>query len=271
VSLSRVSFLRVGGFDEQIGRGAGEDYELGYRLIQHGVCFQYVPQAASIHHTVQPLEVNLRRAEQEGYGQALLVRRHPELFWSFNISILSRLAESVLLRPVWRAVWRWPALLTLPGALLRVAVRLSASIGLNSLVWRLHRPLRGYYYWRGVRAALGSLTALERLAQDAPIEPPGVQEVDFDVLLDLSRVDEVIGSRRVDAVRIWYDGEPVGRIPPSAGAEPLTGEHVRNILIQQFKGVLLSAITRQQGVAASKMNGALADNSVQQVSIPRTQ
>jgi hypothetical protein len=270
VSLSRASFLQLGGFDEQIGRGAGEDYELGYRLIEHGVRFRYVPKAASIHHTLQPLGVNLRRAEQEGYGQALLVRRHPELFWSFNISILSRLAESVLLRPAWRAVWRWPALLTPAGALLRSVVRLSASIGLYSLVWRLHQSLRGYHYWRGVRAALGNLAAWERLAQDAPTEPPGAQEVDFDVLLDLSRVDELIASRRVDAVRIWYDGEPVGRIPPSAGAEPLTGEHVRNLLIQRFRGVLLSAIIRQQESTATMIEGPPPDNGLEQVSTSRT-
>ena len=157
VSLSRVSFLRLGGFDEQIGRGAGEDYELGYRLIQHGVRFQYVPQAASIHHTVQPLEVNLRRAEQEGYGQALLVRRHPELFWSFNISILSRLAESVLLRPIWRAVWRWPALLALPGAMLRAWSRFRRLCGLYSLVWRLHRAVARLLLLARRPGALGTL------------------------------------------------------------------------------------------------------------------
>ena len=143
--------------------------------------------------------------------------------------------------------------------------------GLYSLVWRLHGPLRGYYYWRGARAALGTLATWERLAQDAPIEPPGAQEVDFDVFRDLSRVDELIGSRRVDAVRIWYDGEPVGRIPPSAGAEPLTGEHVRNILVQRFRGVLLSVITRQQGIAATIVNGSPPDAGVQQVSTSRTQ
>ena len=98
--------------------------------------------------------------------------------------------------------------------------------------------------------------AWERLAQDAPIEPPGAQEVDFDVFRDLPRIDELIGSRRVDAVRIWYDGEPVGRIPPSAGAEPLTGEHVRNILVQRFRGVLLSVLTRQQGITATMLNGS---------------
>ncbi len=263
VSLSRVLFLRLGEFDEQIGRGAGEDYELGYRLIQHGVRFRYVPRAASVHHTRQPLEVNLRRAQQEGYGQALIVRRHPELFWSFNVSILSRLAESLFLRPLWRAIWRWPALLILPGGLLLGVVRLLAGTGLHSVMWRLHRPLRGYYYWRGVRAALRTLAAWERLAQDAPLEPPSAREVDFDILRDLPRVDELIGKSRVDSVRLWYDGEPVGRIPPWAGAEPLTAEHVRNLLVQRFKGVLLSALTRQQAITASMVNSAAPDSGLQ--------
>ena len=88
-------------------------------------------------------------------------------------------------------------------------------------------------------------------------------EVDFDILRDLSRVDELIGKSRVDSVRLWYDGEPVGRIPPLAGAEPLTAEHVRNLLVQRFKGVLLSALTRQQAITASMVNSAAPDSGVQ--------
>ena len=251
VSLSRVLFLQLGKFDEQVGRGAGEDYELGYRLLQEGVRFRYVPRAASIHRTHQPLEVSLRRAQQDGYGQALIVRRHPELFWSFNISIFNLLAESIFLRPLWRAIWRWPALLILPGGLLLGGVRLLASIGLHSIMWRPYKALRGYHYWRGVRAALGTLAAWERLAQDAPLEPPSAREVDFDILRDLPRIDELIGSVASTRSGFGTMENPWDGYHHLAGAEPLTGEHVRNLLVQRFKGVLLSAVTRQRGITAS--------------------
>ena len=69
VSLPRSLFERVGGFDENMdSSAAGEDYELGYRLIQSGARFQFAREAASIHHTTVPMNVSLRRAEQEGVG-----------------------------------------------------------------------------------------------------------------------------------------------------------------------------------------------------------
>ncbi|MEJ7607385.1 MAG: glycosyltransferase [Bryobacteraceae bacterium] len=129
VSMSRDTFERVGRYDEQIDhRGAGEDYEIGYRLISSGAKFRFVREAASVHHTLTPLSTSLRRAEQEGYGQAVLVQRHPELFWEFNVSRLSRLAESNLFRPFWRMLWQKPGLASAPMTLLRIWVSFLAGI-----------------------------------------------------------------------------------------------------------------------------------------------
>ena len=59
-----------------------------------------------------------------------------------------------------------------PLARLLISLILFAAVhGLHSPMWKLHRLLRGYYYWKGMQSALGSLSAWERLAQAAPPEP----------------------------------------------------------------------------------------------------
>lgn len=254
VSMPRELFERIGGFDEAVDqRCAGEDYEIGYRLIQSGAKFQYVPEASSIHHTRTPLPVRIRRAQQEGFGQSVMVLRHPELFWQFNVSQLSRLAYSGWLRPLWVAIWKWPGLLAAPAAILEAWVGLLGRMEIYSLLWGFYRPLWGYHYWRGVRGALGSLGAWERLAQDAPVEPPGAHEVNIDLPDDLARLDYIASAQRVDAARIWCKGVPLGRIAPWAGAEPLTGEHIRSLLAQRFAGVLLGLMVENfPGAAESR-------------------
>ncbi len=243
VSVSRDLFQDIGGFDERIDMsGAGEDYELGYRLLQQGAHFHFSRDAASIHRTDSSLALSLRRAEQEGYGQAMLVKQHPELFREFNVSRLSRAADNATLRPFWRALWAWPGLATLPAACLQVFVSILSRLQIYSLLWRFYGPLRGYFYWKGVRAAAGNLAAWERLGQDAPLEPLNVREVDLELMRDLDKLELLFDSDPVDAVRVWLNGEPVGRIPPRPGAERLRAEHVRSILVERFPGALLGVL-----------------------------
>ncbi len=127
-----------------------------------------------------------------------------------------------------------------------------ASHEIYGLLWRFYGPLRGYYYWKGVRAGFGSLAAWERLAQDAPVEKPGHHEIDIDLPGDLHRLDFIAARQRADAVRIWCKGVPVGRIPPWAGAEPLTGEQIRCLLIQRFSGVMLGIMMEEFAKAKAR-------------------
>lgn len=254
-SLPTALFTAAGGFDERYqGDGAGEDYEFGYRLIELGARFVFVKEAASIHHTRTPLAVRLRRARQEGTGHALLVRRHPELYWEFNISRLSRLSDMPAFRPLWRALWAHPSLAGGPAWLLERALRVLLHMRLHSLVWRLYVPLYGYEYWRGVRSIM-NLAEWERLGQDAPVEMPGGNEVDLELPADFERFEQLLGNARVDSVRVWYRGVAAGRIPACAGAEPLTAEHIRVLLVRRFGAVLVGALVeetarRREAVAA---------------------
>ena len=248
VSIAKHVFQNAGGFDETISNlGAGEDYELGYRLIRQRVPFHYASEAESVHHSDVTLAIHMRRMREDGYGQAIMTRKHPELFWEFNVSRLSRLSDSTLLRPVWVALWKFPFLTNAPMSVVRMMARISLAMNVDSLFQRLHRVLRAHAYWQGVVAALGSVSVWERLRQDAPIYPPECREVDLDVTQDLQCLEEFIEAHwPVDAIRVYASGEPVGRIAPRAAFETLNASHVRSMLVNQFGSVLLAELVRQR-------------------------
>jgi len=248
VSLSKTVFENAGGFEEAISDlGSGEDYELGYRLIRQRVPFRFARNAESVHHSRVTLAMTLRRMNQEGFGQAIMARKHPELYWQFNVSRLSRLSGSTLLRPLWKAVWKYPALTEAPMAGVRQVAQFSLAIHAIAMFRRCHQLLKAHAYWRGVVAALGSLSVWERLAQDAPLEPPDCREVDFDVSRDLDNLEEFLKLQGpADAIRVYASGEPVGRIAPSAGYEPFTAPYLKSVLIAQFGFVLLGELVTRR-------------------------
>jgi GT2 family glycosyltransferase len=248
VSVAKSAFNEAGGFDDAIGgAGAGEDYELGYRLIKNRVPFQYVPAAESVHHSTSSWDASLRRATEEGYGHAIIARKHPEVFHEFNIARLSRLSESMLLRPVWIALWKFPALAEPPATALLLVARILLAMDVQSLFWKLQGILRGHAYWKGVRVALRSLPNWERLAQDAPYKPENFHEVDLDVSRDLIALDDFIREHwPVEAIRVFVSGQAVGRIPPLAGVEALSAQHVRACLVERFGSALLGELVTRK-------------------------
>jgi glycosyltransferase involved in cell wall biosynthesis len=251
VSIAKHVFEHAGGFDESMGKlASGEDYELGYRLLRNRVRFYFARDAESVHHSTVSWESELQRVKEDGYGQAVMARKHPELFREFNISRLSRLSESTLLRPAWIALWRFPVISAAPIAVLHGITRLLLAMGFWP--WRLHRILKAYAYWTGVKLALGSLYNWERLAQDAPQEFPDCSEVDLDISRDLQNLNEFMHEHSpVDAIRVFADGHPVGRIEPWAPGEALRPPHVRAELVRGFSSVLLGELTNRTTLSAT--------------------
>jgi glycosyltransferase involved in cell wall biosynthesis len=105
-------------------------------------------------------------------------------------------------------------------------------------MYRLHRGLAGHAYWRGVHAGLGSLEALEKLMQDAPLEPAAALEVDVDLVAGRAELESTLHGN-ADSVRLWWKGRPIGRIPPRAGAACVSPVDVRNEAIQYFARALV--------------------------------
>jgi len=241
VSLPRRLFDGVGGFDTRF-RGSGEDYDLGARLLKRRVHFRFVREAASVHHDRPSQERVFRRAVQDGFAHAVLATKHPELFGELKLALLRRVSSRPLLRAPWRLLWRQPRSAGLAFSALRLPIFLCRACGLTGPMFVFIRVLDGYYYWTGVRSALGSRAAWDGLVRDAPDVPPGVTEVEIDVATELPRLGEILSETPADAVRLRFHDEVIGRIAPVAGAEALRPVHVRDELIRRHGKTLLGLL-----------------------------
>lgn len=241
VSLSAELFRSTGGFDEGTIRSGAEDYEFGARLLARGVRFLYLPEALTVHKERRTYDAALRRARSEGYNHALMVKKNFEFFWSYSLHEMSRLQHWPFV-PVWRLLWRHPRVADLAAAMIQPLVHLTQRLGMHKIMFRLGGISLGHAYWRGVHDALGSLAAWERLYQDAPLVPEHPREIDLDLAVDFGRLEEIFEERHADAVRLYCNGTPLGRIWPAAGGERLSGGYVRQVAVARFSAVLLGLI-----------------------------
>lgn len=243
VSLPRAVLEAAGGFDAGFRGAGGEDYDLGVRLMRQRVRFHYVPEAASIHHDKPTQERSFQRAMRNGRSQALMVSKCPELFSVFQ---LGQPVAGPILRLLYGLLWRCPPLAASLSRAIRLPLAIARALKACGLWVRMYGCVHGYFYWCGVRAELGTLATLQRLAQDAPLEPTPCHEIEMDIATDLPRLDAILDEAQVDAVRLRYRSMPVGRIAPSIGAEPLRPIHVREALIYQFGSTLSGVLALKQ-------------------------
>jgi GT2 family glycosyltransferase len=240
LSISRELFDEVGGFDPRFGSDmSGEDFEIGIRLARAGAHFASAIDAVSVHHDRPTRRRALARAGQEGRGQAVLTRRHPELFWQFTIRHLGRVGERRLLEPLSILLWWWPgAIRPLSGGLVWAAA-IAEAFGQAAIARRLHGVVHRYHYFLGARSIIGSRAAWQRLQQEAPLEPADAREVEIDLALGFDRLDGILAAARAEAVRVSHRGTPILRLAPIFGAEPPRAVHVRRELLERAPGLVL--------------------------------
>lgn len=77
-SMPRGLLFGCGGYDEDF-KGRRQDWELGIRLLQRGVTFDYHPRARGAHHLATGFATALRHARQEAKDDVLLGRKHPQV------------------------------------------------------------------------------------------------------------------------------------------------------------------------------------------------
>ena len=172
VSLRRSDFEAVSGFDEGFRGYGGEDYELGHRLLRSGVRFVVDRGARGHHHHRVRLSRVLRATREEGAADVLLGRRHLEIRGGLR---LMRPADLDSYRPAVLAFKRrggaWVAWL------LRCAMLMLETLRLRRRWVRYYDFLRAHAYWRGVRDALGSRSAVDAYRAGALPAPEEVIEV----------------------------------------------------------------------------------------------
>jgi GT2 family glycosyltransferase len=242
VSLPRQLFLQAGGFDERFKEAAGEDYDLGVRLLRVGARFAFARDAASWHHD-QPTESRaFRRARQNGRSQMLITRKYPELFREFE---LGWPVSGPVLQPLHWLLWQVPGVASVLAQGLYGLMVLARRLRLRGVWRRGYGGLHAYWYWRGVRDAQASLAEIERLRQDAPLVPEASHEVELDVSRDLPLLPALLAQGPADAARLRYGAVPLGRVGPQAGAEALRPEHIREHLIERCGSTLLGLLLLQ--------------------------
>jgi len=78
MSIRRVPFLALGGFDEALGLRRREDWHWGVKVLQAGMTVEFEPAAVALHEFVLTAARRLAAALAEGRGDALLLEKHPE-------------------------------------------------------------------------------------------------------------------------------------------------------------------------------------------------
>lgn len=258
VSLRRADFLNVGGFDPAFRGYGGEDFELGYRLLRAGVTLVADRSARARHYHRTTVAGVLKATRQEGQGDVLLGRKHPELRAGLRLMSIPRDRYGLLVRTAVQA----PAVGDRIVALLQRTLPLFERVQMRRRWLAYFNHVRGYAYWRGVRDALGSWAAL--LTYRAGATPLPHQQLDISAGLPANLPPLwVDGPSTLD---ITYHGKLLGTLRlPDAIEEPLRPYLARQ-LIEQFgprlKTVLAGTGRAQTMRATAALEGSSGDERI---------
>lgn len=162
MSISRESFVRLGGFDGSFtreGMFGGEDIDFGLRVVKAGLVVAYNPDAISYQYYDVDPAAYLRRTREAGRSEEELVLKHPEQ--------AGRLEEGPAFHTR-RSRWLLGPLVAAPEAVSRplraAAVALVRSGRRETWVRRLFFGLRTVEHLRGVRQARRAAAAAGAVA-----------------------------------------------------------------------------------------------------------
>lgn len=238
VSLPLARFVDAGGFSSEFKHAAGEDYELGIRLLRRGVRFRFALDALSVHRYAASWTKSLERAREEGRGHVIIARLHPEVFPA--LPLRDAVDDGPVLKGD-RPLRLTPLRLAAAPALLHAPLRMARALKLRRQWQKLQGASRVCAYWEGACQQAGSWSALQSLVQDLPLVPIARHEIEFDLATGFDQLTPALAATAVDAIRLRYGPQPIGRIAPQAGAESLRTAHVRHALLGRLAARFLAA------------------------------
>jgi glycosyltransferase involved in cell wall biosynthesis len=253
LSIGRELWSQVGGFDSAYRDCGGEDYELGVRLLKVGATLAFAAGARGDHGDLRDLDRSFQRSRQDGRADVLLAQRHPELRPALMLSRLET-SPSSRYRLVRTLAFRSPSVGDSLAAGLRRVLDALERARLRHHWQRISGVVRAYWYWRGVAEQVGDQQEFIRLLQGGPAVADLGGEIELDLRGGLPAAERRLDEVRPMGARLSFGRQPVGRIPPEPGAEPLRGAHLRPFLVKRLAVPLLMAL------AAEKATGAI-DNS----------
>ncbi len=236
VSVRREDFMRVGGFDPIFRGYGGEDYELGYRLLQAGVELVADRGARAQHYHRTTVTGVLRATRQEGRGDVLLGQKHPELRAGLRLMSMPRDRYGLLVRTAVQA----PLVGDRIVRLLQLMLPLFERTQMRRRWFSYFNHVRGYAYWRGVRDELGSWNALLEYRRNALPLPQQVLDIS-DGLPDILPELWVDGP---STLQITYRGGCLGTLRLMGPIEVPVRQYLSEQLISQL-GQQIQAIVGQ--------------------------
>jgi glycosyltransferase involved in cell wall biosynthesis len=261
-SMPASLFADVGGFETGLPSSCRDDSEIGLRLIARGARLAFSRSAGGLHHETRDRARLIQRKIAEGQADVMLARLHPELWTSLRVSWPEAPAASglgLLRRLAFDAPRAGDVAVRVCGVLLGVVERWR----LRGLWRQLNAATMYYWYWRGVQLAIGDRGALSELgAQAAAGARVNEALVTIDLHDGVEAASALVDRKRPAALRVRYDGLPVGDVPAIAGAEPLRGAHLRTAL-DRLAEPLLAALALTElasGRATDGGSGAAAQD-----------
>ena len=96
MSYYREAILAVGGFDTSYPINAGEDFDLGFRLMRRGYLLRYTPEAV-VYHQHSDDEARLKRVQSNWYYWSFLAKRRTGYNpWTLVAGTLRRLITDTM-------------------------------------------------------------------------------------------------------------------------------------------------------------------------------
>lgn len=156
-SARREDVLAIGGFDGSLR--FNEDVEIGYRFLQRGLRFRFVPAARGLHHASHSFASWSRTHRSYGLLDVEILGRLGEG------SLYQNLATSWQRRHPWtRRVVRWSAARRIRAAMAGLVLRACIGVGVLAPMSRFSRlacaAFANLLYWDAVAEALGDGPAL---------------------------------------------------------------------------------------------------------------
>jgi len=149
LSVRREDMLGTGAFDPRFREYNHEDTELGYRLFQRGLTFEYLPDALGYHNFEKSFVQGCWDAYGDGRSSLILARKHPAT--ASRLRLAARRKAPLPATLIRRALTsRQMSLKTLIS--LADRVRTAAEVALPSGLMRVYYAIvLDACYWRGAR------------------------------------------------------------------------------------------------------------------------
>ena len=207
MSIRRSTLFAAGGYDERFRGGRRQDWDLGLRLLEKGIGFEYHPGALGLHRFDTSIESGLKNARDEGRWDVLLGEKHPQTKGHLP---LSRLASAFERRPRRSSLIYHPLSRRVPtGRAGLPALRALEAAGRRARWWRLSDELLVRSYAAGV---LDAIPDLGRLREFLDPEAIRASTTHFDLDLENCVPIEVPPGAAASEVTIRAGGRPVATI-----------------------------------------------------------